>query len=114
MFLRSDDERLDMSTFRLEGEYSRAMPRRFEQNEGPSEDDIQRFGGADSSLGFCPECGAEISDLADICPSCHSWIPEGAQRRHPLTSDMMRRWYAFIGIVVLGVFLYLWLFRGAG
>ena len=86
------------------------MTRRFDANEGPTEEDLRRFGGPDPSSGFCPECGEEVSDLADICPHCHSWIPEGAQRRPPVVSELIRRWYVFIALGVLLVFLYLQVF----
>lgn len=89
------------------------MPRRFDQDEGPTDEDLDRFGGeAERSTGFCPHCGAELSDLADICPKCHSWIPEGVQRHPPIVRELVRRWYAFIGILILIVFLYLYLFSG--
>lgn len=28
----------------------------------------------DSDTAFCPECGAEIYDAADVCPKCFTWI----------------------------------------
>ena len=86
------------------------MPRRFDDDEGPSPDDVERFGGSAPTTGYCPDCGEELSDLADICPHCHSWIPEGAQRRPPMVNELIRRWYVFIAIAVLLVFLYLELF----
>lgn len=42
--------------------------------------DQQRFS---SNLAFCPECGAEIYDAADICPKCFSWINGETARRRP-------------------------------
>ena len=32
---------------------------------------------------FCPECGAEIYDAADVCPACFSWIDGETTRRPP-------------------------------
>lgn len=86
------------------------MPRRFDQDEGPTENDVERFGVEGSDMGYCPECGAEVSDLADICPSCHAWIPEGAQRRPPVVNELIRRWYVFIAIGLLVVFVYIYVF----
>ena len=38
-----------------------------EDHEGPSEADLERFGGDTAS---CPSCGAEVWDGATICPGC--------------------------------------------
>ena len=86
------------------------MPRRFDEDEGPTQEDVQRFGGSAPTAGYCPDCGAEVSDLADICPHCHAWIPEGAARRPPAVTELIRRWYVFIALAVLAVFLYLYAF----
>ena len=47
------------------------MPRR---DEGPSLDDLRRFGSEADTTGYCPECGAEVYDDADACPKCFAWI----------------------------------------
>lgn len=86
------------------------MPRRFDDYEGPSESDLEQFAGSPDAEAFCPECGEAISELADICPKCNSWIPEGAQRRPPVVNEMIRRWYIFIALGLLVVFLYVYLF----
>ena len=39
------------------------MPRR---DEGPSLDDLRRFGSEADTTGYCPECGAEVYDLSLI------------------------------------------------
>lgn len=87
------------------------MPRRFDQDEGPTADDLRAFNQEDGEDVYCPECGAVISDLADICPRCHSWIPEGAQRTPPAVTALTRRWYAFVVLVVLVVFVYFFIFH---
>ena len=51
--------------------YSSEMPRR---DEGPSPDDLRRFGEEADTTGYCPECGAEVYDDADACPKCFAWI----------------------------------------
>jgi hypothetical protein len=43
------------------------------------EADQKRFS---SDVAYCPECGAEIVDDADICPKCFTWI-DGATHRRP-------------------------------
>lgn len=44
-----------------------------------SERDRRRFA---SETAFCPECGAEVYDAADVCPKCFTWI-NGDTVRHP-------------------------------
>ena len=87
------------------------MPRRFDDNEGPSAEDLQKFNTVEGDDVYCPECGAVISDLADICPKCHSWIPEGAQRTPPAVRALTRRWYAFVVVLILVLFIYFFVFR---
>ena len=87
------------------------MPRRFDDNEGPTPEDLELFNREEGDDVYCPECGAVISDLADICSKCHSWIPEGAQRTPPAVRALTRRWYATVVIVVLVVFIYFFVFH---
>lgn len=35
--------------------------------EGPSEDDLERFG---EEFRPCPECGADVYDQVPLCPKC--------------------------------------------
>jgi hypothetical protein len=39
---------------------------------------------------FCPECGAEIHDTADICPHCYSWIDGDTTRRPPRNARLRK------------------------
>ena len=87
------------------------MPTRFDQNEGPSPEDLEQFNRDEGDDVYCPECGAVISDLADICPNCHSWIPEGAQRTPPAVRALTRRWYAFVVVLILVLFIYFFVFH---
>lgn len=43
------------------------MPRHDGVDEGPSEDDLQRFGG---EMRPCPACRAEMYDDSEWCPKC--------------------------------------------
>lgn len=43
------------------------------------EADQRRFS---SNIAYCPECGAEVIDDADLCPKCFSWI-DGTTHRKP-------------------------------
>ncbi|MEY3025458.1 MAG: zinc ribbon domain-containing protein [Phycisphaerales bacterium] len=40
---------------------------------------------------FCPECGAEIYDAADVCPKCFAWIDGDTVRRAPRGAGRARR-----------------------
>lgn len=31
---------------------------------------------------YCPDCGAEVYDAADVCPKCFAWL-DGETARHP-------------------------------
>ncbi|MBI1302415.1 MAG: zinc-ribbon domain-containing protein [Phycisphaera sp.] len=44
-----------------------------------------------SEKGFCPECGAEIYDAADICPKCFSWIDGATHRKRTRFSTGFRQ-----------------------
>ncbi|MEY2716390.1 MAG: hypothetical protein RIT24_2733 [Planctomycetota bacterium] len=68
--------------------------------------------------GFCPECGAEIYDAADICPKCFAWIDGETTRHDPKRRRAAQRWnllvvWAVIGAIAtgLGFFALTGLFR---
>lgn len=103
------------------------MPGRLDDDEGPSEEDVARFGGEESSdddpddlqsrhrrerRGFCPQCGAEVYEDADLCPKCFAWITGDVVRRHPQAAALGKRALAAIGILLAGFLAYLAL-RGA-
>jgi len=44
-----------------------------------------------SEKGFCPECGEEIYDAADICPKCFSWIDGTTHHRRTRFSTGFRK-----------------------
>jgi hypothetical protein len=48
-------------------------------DEGPSDADIERFSG---ETAHCPDCGAELWDQAEVCPSCFAYVG-GATLSHP-------------------------------
>jgi len=71
-------------------------------DEGPSPEDLERFS---NGAAYCPECGAEVSDLADICPHCGAWIPRGPLRHHPEVTAIKRKTMVIIAIITLLAFL---------
>lgn len=52
--------------------------------------------------GFCPECGAEIYDAADICPKCFAWIDGDTTRHHPRRRRAAQRWTLIVVWTVIG------------
>ena len=67
-------------------------------DEGPSEQDIERF---DRETAYCPDCGAEIWDQAEICPKCHAYLYDGPQTSPPVEAWFRRRWMLLIVILAL-------------
>lgn len=44
-------------------------------DEGPLDEDLEEFGDETASTTApCPECGAEIYDAAEWCPSCKQYV----------------------------------------
>jgi hypothetical protein len=68
-----------------------------DEDDGPSADDLARFG---HESGFCPHCGAEVWDDSQQCPSCGKWM-DGPRIRRPHTQAARRT----IGIALLGLAL---------
>jgi hypothetical protein len=73
-------------------------------DEGPGPDDLRRFG---DDTAYCPECGAEIYDQAEICPDCGAYLTRGPISRPPVEDWFRRRWILLIVIVVIVAFLML-------
>ena len=82
------------------------------RDEGPSSEDLDRFGG---DTAHCPDCGAEIWDQAEVCPECHAYIGGNTSTRLPVESWFQRRWAVAIIIALVIAFGLLWLWsRPAG
>ena len=63
--------------------------------------------GDEADTAYCPECGAEIYDAADVCPKCFSWIDGDTLRRNPRRERARQRWttlviWALVTAIVLG------------
>jgi hypothetical protein len=71
----------------------------WEDGEGiDDEPDEEREGGSTRvrDTAFCPDCGAEIYDAADICPACFSWIDGETTRRPPRNGWFRKRGASFV------------------
>ncbi|MFZ9914181.1 MAG: zinc-ribbon domain-containing protein [Phycisphaerales bacterium] len=47
------------------------------------EDESSEADHADRDTAYCPECGAEIYDSADVCPKCFTWLDGETSRHRP-------------------------------
>jgi hypothetical protein len=72
--------------------------------EAPDESDADDDEDDDSDTVPCPYCRRSMSELADVCPHCGSYISqEDAPRRHP--------WWIVAGVVTcLAIVILLWVF----
>ena len=57
--------------------------------------DQRRFA---SNVGYCPECGAEVVDDADICPKCFTWI-DGTTHSRP--SKLKRSLHTIVVVLLI-------------
>ena len=98
------------------------MARRGTSHHAPDPDDDDadaddEYGGeahAEADTAYCPECGAEIYDAADICPKCFAWIDGDTSRHAPRRKRAAVRWTTLVvwiliiamalGAGLLGVF----------
>jgi uncharacterized paraquat-inducible protein A len=79
------------------------------RDEGPSDEDIRRFGheaDPDGATVFCPDCGASMHVDAEICPKCFCFTAGDTLRRHP-RHERRRRTIILtvIGLLVLALLL---------
>ncbi len=72
-------------------------------DEGPSAEDRARFGG---DTAYCPECGQELWDQADFCPSCGYAMTRGPSGRSPVESTFRRKWVVVVVILILVAFFF--------
>ena len=70
-----------------------------ELDEGPSEEDMERFGGATRT---CPECRTELYDDADVCWKCGHALMSRTREHKP--------WAIVVaGLIVVGLLAgYVW------
>lgn len=75
-------------------------------DEDPSPEDIERFSG---ETAYCPECGAQIWDQADICPECYAYLGGHTNLRPPVQEWFRRKWFVLVVIMALIGFVLLML-----
>jgi hypothetical protein len=67
-------------------------------DEDPTEVDVRRF---DRAEAFCPDCGAEVFDSAEVCPKCYAYLAGNTSSRPPVNSWLRNRMILFVIIVAL-------------
>ncbi|UCD74806.1 MAG: zinc ribbon domain-containing protein [Phycisphaerales bacterium] len=67
-------------------------------DEGPSPEDLERF---EQGEAYCPHCGKEVFDDADICPHCGDYITGSTMRHPPHEQQFRRRWITLVVIVLI-------------
>ncbi len=75
-----------------------------EDHEYPDEYDDD----GDSETYPCPECGAEVYEDAEMCPSCGQFITPGARRQWTGRST----WWLLLGLLGIGAVLWVLVFGG--
>lgn len=85
------------------------MPYRSDMDEGPTDEDVERFSGQG---GYCPECGHSVYDDADICPACGAWITGEVSGTQPFQREVDHRSKIVLVVAILIGFAgtALWLF----
>jgi hypothetical protein len=71
-------------------------------DEDPSPQDLERFG---RDTAYCPLCGAEIWDQAELCPSCGGHVGGETTGRPPLEAWLRRRWLLLVVVAALVAFV---------
>jgi hypothetical protein len=76
------------------------MPARRDPEEGPSDEDLDRFGeDAPAADARCPDCGAAVWSEADVCPKCYAYLGGDAPRAR--RGFFVRHWRAVVIIALL-------------
>lgn len=75
-----------------------------DRDEGPSPEDLRRFGG---DTAYCPDCGARVWDQADVCPKCYAYLGGDTARRRTAGGGAARvRWRSLVIILLLAAMLF--------
>jgi hypothetical protein len=70
------------------------------KDEDPSDEDVERFSG---ETAYCPDCGAEIWDAAEVCPKCFAYLGGNTSIRSGVAREKQRR--AVVALVIILIVL---------
>lgn len=76
------------------------------KDEGPSRQDIERF---NRETAYCPDCGAEVWDQAEVCPKCFAYLGGETSTRPPIRKTMDHKWLILLILAVLVSFVWVFL-----
>ncbi len=69
-----------------------------ELDSGPSPEDLRRFGG---ETAYCPECGGEVWDQAEVCPACGAYLAGAPTSRPPHRQVFRQRLLILVALVAI-------------
>ncbi len=65
---------------------------------GPSPEDLRRFGG---ETAYCPHCGGEVWDQAEVCPACGAYLAGAPTSRPPRRQAFRRKLLILAALLAL-------------
>ena len=65
-------------------------------DQDPSPEDLERFSG---DTAFCPDCGAEVWDQAEVCSSCGAYLHGETVSQPPVQGWFRRRWLTLVAVI---------------
>ncbi len=75
-----------------------------DEDDGPSDADLDRFGDDDRNEGWCPDCGATCWDAAEFCPDCGNHIGGRVLGKPKVEQDLQKRFIVVVVVLVLIAF----------
>ena len=75
-----------------------------ERDEDPTDEDVARFS-KPSSVRRCHECGADVSEVSDICPKCRAYQFDEDENQPARRRPRQQAWKFALVIAVLAVAL---------
>ncbi len=69
-----------------------------ELDSGPGPEDLRRFAG---ETAYCPGCGGEIWDQAEVCPACGAYLGGSTSSRPPGRQAFRKRLLILAALLAL-------------